>query len=134
MSDSDTLSAMSRDISQMKSILNDMLYRERATRIPKIAGSAILSSSNQTMSLNPNYYYSMILTLNGSVSKDVNLSIIFRQVYVNPVVIPMNNILSTYKFRGVKINRIDIDPANIGSATIYASWIGYDDYVVNEGI
>jgi hypothetical protein len=126
---------MEEDISQIKSMLNQYLYRKAAPKIPQVMGSAVLSSTNTYQDLNPNYYYSFTFALNGSVTKDVNVYLIIpAQQAIQAVAIPINNTIGGYKVNGVAVNQVKVDTTNLGTAKVYLTWLGYDSPDAAPGI
>ncbi|MGA3193265.1 MAG: hypothetical protein ABSD73_12325 [Candidatus Bathyarchaeia archaeon] len=119
---------MEEDVTQIKSMLNQYMYAKGAPRYPQVYGAAVLNSTNTTVTLNPNFYYAVVFRLAGTVSNDVNMQLwVHTKQDLQPWRIPLNNTISGYKIRGIKLNQIMVETTNLSSGAIYCLWVGFDN-------
>jgi len=94
----------------------------------QLTGSVVLSSSNISQVLNPNYWYALTFYLKGTVSLDipVSLTTVVEQTAQQIATYNVNNTVPGYKILGVKLQKISIDATNLSTGKVYVAFIGYD--------
>lgn len=115
-----TLVGINKDLTDIKNIINSshLIYSPPNTQI--------LNSSNLSFNFNPNLLYDVMITLVGTVTADVVVSInsvvngIGSVSYVN-----LNNTNYVIRLKGVAINSISASASTIGSVSVYLTSIGY---------
>ena len=111
---------------KLDKIIELLKQGDEGTQEIELASSTILSSTNTSQALNPNYYYDLKLVMTGGTSTDSDVYIQFKfKQNQQPLNIKMNSTLTSWRLKGFPLNQISINTSNIGSAKIYAVWVGY---------
>jgi hypothetical protein len=116
------------DVSQIKQSLAAIQNSQNAPAKPQVMGTALLTSSNQSVILNPSYYYSITMQIVGGTATNTNVYVqLVTEQTPAPSPMVMNQTVTEWKIHGIHCNKIYVDTNTIGSSTIVIGFIGYDN-------
>jgi hypothetical protein len=111
-------------------ILHSIYDAVTAKQKVELASSAVINSSNPTVFLNSNYYYSMTIRGVGLSTTDIYvfIDVVAEQESTN-VILPLDTTITGYKIKNLKIGRVAVSTTGngaIGSSSVYIAFVAYD--------
>ena len=113
------------DVATVKQMVAQILSSEYTLQA---ADTQKLTSTNSSFAgFNYNWYYNVVIVLVGTVTADVEvqLGVVMKQIGATISHYYLNGTIQGWRIQGVKLNNINVVTTNLGSGTVYVSYVGY---------